>query len=366
MSSFISTSVLKSIIALFLLIIGLHYGQDFLMPLAIATIMATFFLPLCRWMEKHKVPKWLATLICALILLLFVLSIGVLLVWQISQVTNDFALLKERSIQAGNKVAGYLLTHLSISIETQGQILVNQPPSLTSVLQLITGSLVSIFTNFVLTVAYLFSLLYYRSHIKRFLLKLSTPSNREELELVINLAALVCQQYLVGLAKVIVCLWIMYGIGFTILGVQNALFFALLCGFLEIIPFIGNIVGTTITVLIALVQGASFPLVGGILITYGIIQVIQGWILEPLIVGNQVKINPLFTIIALVLGELIWGIPGIFVAIPLIAMFKIVCDHVETLKPYGFLIGEIEYKKHKFSPIKKIKSWFHSIRQKKA
>jgi predicted PurR-regulated permease PerM len=361
---FISTSVLKNIIALFLLVIGLHYAQDFLMPLAIATIIATFFLPFCRWMEGHKIPKWLATLICTLILLLFVLIIGTLIVWQISQVTNDFALLKERTIQAGNEVARYLLAHLSISIETQGQILANQPPSLTGALQVIAGSLVSIVTNFLLTVVYLFCLLYYRSHIKAFLIKLSSASNREELELVINLAALVCQQYLVGLAKVIVCLWVMYGIGFTVLGIKNALFFALLCGFLEIIPFIGNIVGTTITVLIAVVQGASLPLVGGILVTYGMVQFIQGWILEPLIVGNQVKINPLFTIIALVLGELIWGIPGIFVAIPLIAMFKIVCDHVETLKPYGFLIGEIEFGKNKLGIIQKIKNWLNSMRKK--
>lgn len=356
--------MLKNIITLFLVVIGLHYAQDFLMPLAIATIIATFFLPLCRWLEGHQIPKWLAALICTLILLLFVLSIGALLVWQIAQVTNDFALLKERSIQAGNEVAAYLLAHLNISIETQGQILVSQPPSLTNVLQIVAGSLVSILTNFLLTIVYLFCLLYYRSHIKLFLLKLSPTSNQEELKLMINQAALVSQQYLAGLAKVIVCLWIMYGIGFTVLGIKNALFFALLCGFLEIIPFIGNIVGTTITVLIALVQGASFALVGGVLITYGIVQLIQGWILEPLIVGNQVKINPLFTIIALVLGELIWGIPGIFVAIPLIAMFKIVCDHVETLKPYGFLISEIEVGRNKLSILQKTKNWLNSMQKK--
>ena len=87
-------------------------------------------------------------------------------------------------------------------------------------------------------------------------------------------------------------------------------------------------------------------LLGSIVIVYGIVQLIQGWILEPLILGPQVKINSLFTIIALVLGELIWGIPGIILAIPLTAMFKIVCDHIEPMKPYGFLIGEIENKRN--------------------
>ena len=146
------------------------------------------------------------------------------------------------------------------------------------------------------------------------------------------------------------------GIGFSILGLKNPLFFAFLCGLLEIVPFIGNITGTIITVLIAAVNGANFFVLIGIVGTYGIVQFIQGWLLEPFIVGSQVKINPLFTIIALVIGELVWGIPGIFLAIPLIAMFKIVCDHIESLKPYGFLIGEIESAKAELGFIERVKN----------
>ena len=152
----------------------------------------------------------------------------------------------------------------------------------------------------------------------------------------------VSQQYLLGLTKMIVCLWIMYGIGFSLIGVENALFFAILCGLLEIVPFIGNLTGTTLTVLVAIVQGAEFPLVASIIGIYMLVQLIQEWILTPIILGPQVKINAFTTILALVLGEFFWGIAGIFLAIPLIGMFKIVCDHIESLKPYGFLIGEIE------------------------
>ncbi|MEJ7671601.1 MAG: AI-2E family transporter [Chitinophagaceae bacterium] len=78
----------------------------------------------------------------------------------------------------------------------------------------------------------------------------------------------------------------------------------------------------------------------GVLITYAVVQFIQTYILEPLVVGAEVNINPLFTIIAIVLGELIWGIPGMVLAIPLTGIFKIICDNVEPLKPYGFLIGK--------------------------
>ena len=193
---------------------------------------------------------------------------------------------------------------------------------------------------------------------KKFILKLFLPEQQNEMEKVIFSATHVSQQYLVGLSKMIVCLWVMYGIGFSIVGVKNPLFFAVLCGLLEIVPFIGNLTGTALTVLVASVNGASLAMLGGIVLTYGTVQFIQGWVLEPLIVGAQVKINPLFTIIALVLGELVWGIPGVILAIPLTAMFKIVCDHIEPLKPYGFLIGEIITDKREPGFIKKVKSWF--------
>jgi predicted PurR-regulated permease PerM len=205
--------------------------------------------------------------------------------------------------------------------------------------------------------AYIFLLLYYRVHILHFFLKLASPAQQKEMNEVLHSIANVSQQYLLGLSKMIVCLWIMYGIGFSLLGVKNALFFSILCGLLEIIPFIGNLTGTTLTVLVSAVNGASVPMLVGIVVTYGTVQFIQGWVLEPLILGPQVKINPFTTIIALVMGELIWGIPGIFLAIPLIAMVKIIFDHIESLQPYGFLIGDIEKNKGKSGLFWKIKNW---------
>jgi predicted PurR-regulated permease PerM len=219
------------------------------------------------------------------------------------------------------------------------------------------GSLAYVYVNFILVLVYIFLLLYYRDHIKHFFLKLSPSAQQGEVAQVVTRVAHVSQQYLVGLTKMIVCLWIMYGIGFSLLGVKNALFFAILCGVLEIIPFVGNITGTALTVLVSAAQGAGFPMLGGLIAVYGVIQFIQGWLLEPIIVGPQVKINPLSTIIALVIGQLVWGIPGIFLAIPITAMFKIVCDHIESLKPLGFLIGETEtHQEQDFT--KRIKSWF--------
>jgi predicted PurR-regulated permease PerM len=354
-----TSSIIKKLLVLFLVFAGLHYAKEFLMPLAIGAVLATLFLPFCKWMEEKKVPRGLATFICLLVLLLVIGGISALIGWQISELVNDVALIKQKAGETADRIQQYVYSHFGITAEKQSQLLKDQQGSVTGFIHTMVGSLAYGFTSFILMLVYIFLLLYYHIHIKNFILKLSPTAQQSEMEQVIHSTTHVSQQYLLGLTKMIVCLWVMYSIGFSILGIKNAIFFAILCGLLEIVPFIGNITGTTITVLVAAVHGAGFPMLGGIVITYGVVQLIQGWVLEPLIVGPQVKINPLFTILALVLGELVWGIPGIVLAIPLTAMFKIICDHIEPLKPYGFLIGEIETVKAELGFIKKAKNWFN-------
>ena len=350
-----NSSIIKKLLIIFLVFAGLHFAEAFLMPLTIAGVLATLLLPFCRWMETKKVPKGLAVIISMLVLLTVLAGVGSLLGWQISELINDFAMLKQKFVEIGVRSQDYIFNHFGISIKRQSQMIHEEQPSVGGILQIVGDSLAYIFTNFVLVLAYIFLLLYYRSHLKQFILKLIQPSQKNEMENVLKSITHVSQQYLLGLTKMIILLWVMYGIGFSIIGVKNALFFALLCGLLEIIPFIGNITGTSITVLIAFVNGASLTMLAAIIGTYLVVQFIQGWLLEPIILGPHVKINPFTTIIALVLGELVWGIPGIFLAIPVIAMAKIVCDNIESLKPYGFLIGEIVTSKGKPEIIKKIK-----------
>lgn len=353
-----TSSSIKKMLLLFLVFAGLYYAKEFLMPISIGAVIATLFLPFCRWMESKKIPRSLAALICLSMILVIIVLIGYIIGWQISSFASDFALIKQKAIEKVDLIQLYIFDHLGIAMEKQSQILKTEQPSVTSIMQLVIGSVKYIFINCILVLAYIFLLLYYRKHIKQFMLKLTPSNERAEMDQIIYSTTHVTQQYLLGLAKMIALLWVMYSIGFGIIGVQNFIFFAILCGILEIVPFIGNITGTIFTVLIAAINGAGLPLLAGIVVVYGIVQFIQGWLLEPLILGPQVKINPLFTIIALILGEILWGIPGVILAIPITAMFKITCDHIESLKPFGFLIGEIESEKPKKNLIKRVRELF--------
>jgi len=340
----VSKAVIQPLFLLFMVVAALYFTPGFLIPLCIAGILATLFIPMCKWLEKKKVPKVIAVISCLLVLLVVIAGVGALLTWQINELTNEFSLLSEKIIEIVSRIQRYIFTNFGITLQKQSELLGKEELSITGVVQVLAGSLASILTNFILVLAYIFLFLYFRSHLRNFILKLIPPAQQTEIKKMLSSITNVSQQYLLGLTKMIVCLWIMYGIGFSLVGVKNALFFAILCGLLEIVPFIGNLTGTTLTVLVAIVQGAGLPLVVSIIGVYMLVQLIQEWILSPIILGPQVKINAFTTIIALVLGELIWGIAGIFLAIPLVGMFKIVCDHIEALKPYGFLIGEIENK----------------------
>ncbi|MEP6931212.1 MAG: AI-2E family transporter [Flavobacterium sp.] len=336
------TTIIKKLLILFLIFTGLYFAKDLLMPLCIGAILATLFLPLCKWMESKKMSRSIAIFFCLLTFLCVIFLLIAVLGLKISELLVDLAFIKQRAVATGSEIQKYIFNHSNISIDEQFEILKNEQPSYSNLLRTIFGSVAYCFTTFILVMAYFVFLLLYRNHIKKFLLKITPAAQKSEMKNILYSAAKISYQYLIGLSKMIGLLWIMYGIAFSIIGIENAVFFAVLCGLLEIIPYIGNITGTVLTVAFAAINGVHPLMLAGIVLSYGIIQLIQTWFFEPLIMGPQVKINPLFTIIALVTGELLWGIPGLVLAIPLTALLKIVCDHIPSLKSCGFLMGTIK------------------------
>ncbi len=325
-------------------------------------MLSMLFLPVASKLERKGFSRGLSTVTCLVIFIIFIGGIIALISWQISDLSKDFTGMEEKITSGITKLKQTLSNTFGITPEKQQEMIKKQQESGSSgagkIVMGLMSSMMGMLVDTILVLVYIFLLMFYRKHLKLFILKLVPADEKTKATKVIYSASKVAQNYVSGLGMMIVLLWIMYGIGFSIAGVKNALFFAILCGLLEIIPFVGNIAGTALTLLMALTQGGGSTMIIGILVTYAVVQFLQSYIIEPMVVGSEVNINPLFTIIAIVLGETIWGIPGLILAIPLLGIFKIVCDNVEPLKPYGFLIGE-EKKKEKGGGFKdKIKGWF--------
>ena len=346
----------------FLVIAGLYFTKSFLVPVVLAAILAMLFLPLTKKLEAKGVNRVVAIILCILILLTLVAGVVWLVSWQIGNFAEDTAKLQQQLSKLGDRIREFADKSLGIKRSTQEQLIKQQQQggggTAGKMGMAVLSFISNIMVNFILVMVYFFLFIYLREHIKKFILKVTPDNKRKTTEVVIHDASKVGQQYLGGLALMIFLLWIMYGIGFSIAGVKYAIFFAILCGLLEIIPFVGNITGTTLTAVMAVSQGAGTGVLIGVVITYAIVQFIQTYLIEPMVVGSQVNINPLFTIVAIVAGEMIWGIPGMILAIPLTGILKIICDHIEPLKPYGFLIGVEPKERNKPGWIDKIKEKF--------
>jgi predicted PurR-regulated permease PerM len=346
---------------LVLIVIILVFAKPFLVPIAFAGLLSMLLVPSARWFQSKGLNRAIATVLSILMLVAFFAVVIFFITWQVSDIADNATKLEDQVAAKFEQAKQFISQQLNIPVEKQQQMIKEQQASSGGKVASMITSFLTGFAGFLgntlLVVVYIFLFIYFRLRIKGFILRLVPAAEKDNAAAVITRGQEVSAKYLSGLFLMIVCLWAMYGIGFYLVGVENFVFFAVICGLLEIVPFVGNLTGTVLTLAMSMVQGGGMDVVIGILVTYGLVQFIQTYILEPLVVGAEVSINPMATIVGLIAGEMLWGIPGMILAIPLIAVAKIICDHVEPLQPYAYLIGQDE--KEEGTSIKdKIKSIF--------
>lgn len=196
-----------------------------------------------------------------------------------------------------------------------------------------------------LTPVYTFLLLFYRDKFKKFL-KLLVPSNEQEVtEKIIEQASHVVPKYMKGLFFVCFILMGLNSLGFYIIGVQYAILFGVIAAIFNLIPYLGTVIGYGIVFVFVLgTQSTGVAL--GVLAQFFVVQFLENNILTPNITGTYVQINPLVIIFSLIAGGMIWGLPGMFMVIPYLAMMKIVCENIDSLKPIGYLLGTKGTERH--------------------
>ena len=343
-SSTTLTRIITIVFFIFLMVSGLYFARQFLIPIAISALLSMLLIPLSNYLERKGIHRMMASIFCVLFMISIFGGIIYIISWQAAGISSNLQEISLRIQEIIIEIQTFLAESIGISQESQKIWIDKQTSNGTNGAILLAGSFLSylmgIMIKSILVIVYTFLLLTSRSHLKQFILMLVPKEEVQETERMLSDAGKVSQNYLSGLGIMVVILWIMYGIGFSIIGVESAIFFAVLCGILEIAPFIGNLTGTGLTILMVISQGGSNSMVLGVFLTYMFIQFVQTYFLEPLVVGAEVNINPLFTILVLVFMEIIWGIPGMIMAIPMLGIVKIICDHVKPLKPYAFLIGK--------------------------
>ncbi len=194
----------------------------------------------------------------------------------------------------------------------------------------------------VFTFIYTLFLLSYRRLILNFLVSVFLEENSTVVHDIVEKVQHILRKYIIGLFIEMCVVSVGVCIAFWALGIKYAALLAIITGLLNIIPYIGIFTSMLISFLITFATGATTGKLLLVVITLIITHLVDSNILLPGIVGSKVKINPLITVLGVVLGEMIWGIAGMFLSIPVIAVLKIIFDRIDSLKPWGILLGEEE------------------------
>jgi len=322
----------------------LYLTKDIVVPFVFALLIATLLYPVVRFFMHYKVNRVIGILIAMSITFLIFSAIGYLLISQASRFSDSWPEIKDKFTQVLNGFITSAAGYFDISPQKVQDWLLQTKNEFTDKLSGIVGQSIIIVGSGLVTLLllpiYVFLILYYEPLLKAFILRLFEKKNHIKVKGVISKVKKLIQSYLMGLVIETIIIAILEIIALLVLGIDYAILLGVIGALLNIIPYIGGLVAVAIPMVIALVTKSTEWYALYVLIAYYFIQLVDNNYIVPVIVASKVKINALISILAFLAGNALWGVPGMFLSLPLIAIAKLIFDHVETLKPWGLLLGD--------------------------
>jgi predicted PurR-regulated permease PerM len=333
------------LLSLSLILAILYIGSTIIMPLLLATLIAILLRPVVIFFNKKiRIPHVLAVLLAVLLFVVFVISIVFFISWQITDFVEDWPKIKYNMTMNYEHLQRWIKDSFNISYKKQETYIESvKNDSLTNKQELV-GNTLSTFSstllNLVLIPLYTFLILIYRNLFKKFLAKLVAQKNHPILVDILSEIKLVVQSYIVGLLMEMGIVAVLTTTGLMIIGVPYAILLGTITAVLNLIPYIGILCAGVISILVALTNSTEFTVVLGVIAVNAIVQLIDNNFLVPKVVASKVKLNALVSIIAVFVGGAIGGVMGMFLAIPISAILKVVFDRIDDLQPWGYLLGD--------------------------
>lgn len=332
--------VLFSIICLGYLAI---LGQTLLAPLLTSFLLALLLLPMANFLEqKWRFKRSLASIVSVVLMIAVITGILYFLANQLTDLWQDWPLLKKQGETSFHDLQHWIYGTFGVNTQRQIEYVKDSASSALATsasvvaATLMTLSSTLLFLSFLLL--FTFFILNYRKVLFTFLTSVFEEQHTEKVGEIVRKIQYIIKKYITGLfLQMFIVTVLMMGV-LSLLGVKYAVLLGLISGIFNIIPYIGIFTALLISVLITFATaGAGKVLL--VVIAFVAVHAVDGNILMPLVVGSKVKINALFAFIGIVVGEMIWGISGMFLCIPYLAMLKIIFDRVESLQPWGILLG---------------------------
>ncbi len=337
---YVKTSII--IIGLFVFVTTLYLTQSIIVPIIYSTIIAIVLSPMVSFFTKRKINEVLAisiTLIIGIAITLFIISF---LSIQIMQFTDSFPKLVEKFNQFADSVELWASGRFNVSkLKIHSMVLKKRSEFINNGGALIGQTILSTGSKLVVALlipVYVFMILLYQKHLIKFIHKLFNRKEYGEVDAVLSSTKLIIQGYLDGLFLEAVIMAFLNSITLLIIGIDYAILLGVLGAIVNVVPYVGGLISILFPVLIAIISDTPSDAIW-IFVFYSIIQFFDVHYIVPKVVASKVKINALVSIIVVLAGGALWGLPGMFLSIPLTAIVKVIFDHVEPVKPWGFLLG---------------------------
>lgn len=369
-TSYTKTHIVQDLLAFVIIVFIAYMLQDFIIPLLFAILLSVLVYPIVKYFEtKLCFNRIISILIAILVFSIIITTVITLIAIQFQDIMEQSDTYYDKIMAKSNILIKETENSTGINSEEivgskkleVKEIVKNNS---NKVLDIVTRS-GSILSDFVLTPLYMFFFLLYRSFLISFLYKaISNICSKTKMRLILKQIYNVQQNYLVGLVSVMGIVGILNSIGLLALGVDYPFFFGFLAALLLLIPYIGILIGSLLPALIALATKDSYWYAIGVIVIFSFIQFLEGNIITPKITGSKVSLNSFASILVLILFSMLWGIPGMILALPITASLKVLFDHSVKFKSIGFLLGEAEEKYFSSKAKSRLKIWRNIRKQK--
>jgi len=348
------------ILGLVALVYALGQAQSILLPLLFALLLAMLLNPLVNRMTRWRLPRVIAIGIAVLFAMACALGLSYFILTQAAHFSETLPELRMKLTALGETMRVWVENKTPMAPTAVDDALEKaRAGGLKEGSKLVGGALLTMGTIFAfafLLPVFTFLFLLYKRLLLNFVVKLFPAEHRVVVNEALQGSKGVAQHYLVGLLLEAVILATMNYVGLLIIGLQYALLLAVLAAVLNLIPYVGMLIATLLAVIIALAT-ADATTAFWVLLLYSSVQFVDNNFVVPNVVASRVQINALVSIIVVMIGGALWGIPGMFLAIPLTAICKVVFDRVPSLEPFGYVLGSDDGSPEKPS---RFKRWFGS------
>ena len=332
-----ATAVLFGLV---LVVYTLSVLTDILVPLGFAAFLAILLNPLANRLQRYKVPKVLSIAIAMLIALLVVAGVFYFLSSQIIQFGDSLPMLKQKFGEITVNLKDWVQATFGVTVARQDQMVKEALSNSQSMVGKTLGGLLGTLGIIFLLPVYIFFMLLYKPLILNFLYEVFAEENSKKVSEVLSETKGAIQSYIVGLLIEMIIVATMNSTALLLLGVKYGILIGCIGAILNLIPYLGGIIAIALPVLMATVTKDGYSTQLGVIIAYIVIQFIDNNVLVPRIVSSKVQINALMSIVVVLLGNQLWGLSGMFLSIPFVAVLKIIFDRIDDLKPWGKLLGD--------------------------